>query len=147
MNQENPQNTIKQIWERGKQCFLNILTSPSFYIYLFSVLLYLPYFLPNLSDITPWDETYYLLSGKELINGVIPSFSGSPMTAIFYAICYLPFRSSSFWLVQMDSLGRFLLFSGRISGFLAGWESAQVLPQSDDPLGLSTIITCAGHDL
>ena len=131
MNRENPQKSPNQIWERGKQWFLNILTSPSFYIYLFSVLLYLPYFLPNLSDITPWDETYYLLSGKELINGVIPSFSGSPMTAIFYAICYLPFRSSSFWLVQMDSLGRFLLFSGVFLGF---WQVGKALKSYINPM-------------
>lgn len=124
MKREHPRIEKKQIWEGGKRWFFLLLTSPSFYIYLFSVFLFLPYFLPNLSDITPWDETYYLLSGKELVNGVIPSLSGSPMTAIFYAICYLPFRTSSFWLVQMDSLGRFLLFSGVFLGF---WQVGKAL--------------------
>ncbi|QRN82415.1 hypothetical protein JR338_08225 [Chloroflexota bacterium] len=122
---------MNQIWERGKRGFLSLLTNPSFYIYLFAVLLYLPHFLPNLSDITPWDETYYLLSGKELVNGVIPSFSGSPMTAIFYAICYLPFKASPFWLVQTDSLGRFLLFSGLFLGF---WQVGKALKSHFNPM-------------
>lgn len=131
MNREYQSNTIKQIWERGKRGFLSLLTNPSFYIYLFAVLLYLPHFLPNLSDITPWDETYYLLSGKELVSGVIPSFSGSPMTAVFYAICYLPFKASPFWLVQTDSLGRFLLFSGLFLGF---WQVGKALKSHFNPM-------------
>ena len=131
MNQEQQRGKTNQIWEGVKRGGKALFTDPSLYIYIFAILLYLPYFLPNLSDITPWDETYYLLSGKSLLNGVIPSFSSSPMSAIFYALCYLPFRSSSFWLVQTDSLGRFLLFSGVFLGF---WQVGKALKPYFNPI-------------
>lgn len=117
----------KVIKEKSKILF----TEPAFYLYAFAVLIYLPYFLPNLSDISPWDETYYLLSGKSLIGGVLPSFSGSPMSSVFYALCYLPFRASPYWLVQTDSLGRFLLFSGVFLGF---WQVGKALKPYFNPM-------------
>lgn len=131
MEKDFKPNTFRRFLDGGKQKLVSLLTSPVFYTYLFMVLLYLPYFLPNLIDISPWDETYYVLGGQRLFNGVFPAFSASPMSAIFYAICYLPFKASPFWLVQMDSLGRFLLFSGVFLGF---WEVGKALKSEFNPL-------------
>lgn len=122
---------LKGTWEKFKQGLKTLATSPAFYLYLLAIAIYLPYFLPNLSDIAPWDETYYLLSGKNLLNGQIPAFSGSPVTAIFYALCYLPFKYSPFWLVHTNSLGRFLLFSGVFLGF---WQVGKALKAYFHPL-------------
>jgi hypothetical protein len=123
--------SFKKIWEAITQKGIPLVKDPSFYLYLFATLIYLPYFLPNLSDIAPWDETYYLLGGRNLFSGELPSFSNSPMSALFYMICYLPFRASSFWLVQTNSLGRFLLFSGVFLGF---WQVGKALKDHFNPM-------------
>ena len=122
---------LKRIWVKLKSGINHMATSPAFYLYLLALVIYLPYFLPNLSDIAPWDETYYLLSGKQLLNGQIPSFSSSPVTAVFYALCYLPFRNSVFWFVHANSLGRFLLFSGL---FLGVWQVGKAMKKFYHPL-------------
>jgi hypothetical protein len=69
-------------------------------------------FTPNFSDLNPWDEAAYIASGQELIdNGVFPSFAGNPLTYLFFALTYLPFRSSPLWMVQSVSLARIILFT------------------------------------
>jgi len=123
--------TWKGLWTKFKEGMYVLVKSPAFYVYLLAVAVYLPYFLPNLSEIAPWDETYYLLSGKNLIAGQIPALGGSPMSAIFYALCYLPFRNSPYWLVHANSLGRFLLFSGL---FLGIWQVGKALKKYFNPL-------------
>ncbi len=77
-----------------------------------NLLLVWPSFLPNLTDINPFDEASYIHSGHDLLElGLWPDFANSPLSGVFYALTYLPFRSSPFWLVQTCSLGRVLLFS------------------------------------
>lgn len=84
------------------------LTLLVFAIHLFLVS---PYFFPSLNDINPWDEAAYINSGRMLVEeGRWSGYSNSPLVSVFYALTYLPFRTSPYWLVQSASLGRPLLF-------------------------------------
>lgn len=67
-------------------------------------------FLPNLKDINFWDEAIYVNWGRFLVEGKLPAFAQNPLMAFFYALLYLPFSRSPYWLVQICSLGRLLLF-------------------------------------
>ncbi len=81
---------------------------------LFAVNIFLisPALFPAASDINPWDEAAYINSGRMLLDkGMWPNFANSPLVSLFYALTYLPFRHSSYWMVQACSLGRILLFS------------------------------------
>ena len=81
-------------------------------LFLANLFLVFAVFLPNLSDINPWDEAAIVSSGQQLVDeGKLPTLAGNPLTAVFYAISYLPFRNSIQWMVYSVSLGRVLLFS------------------------------------
>ncbi len=76
-----------------------------------NLLLVLPALLPALGDINAWDESAYIHNGQLLVDkGQWPELGYSPLSSIFYGLTYLPFRSSHFWLVYSDRLGRILLF-------------------------------------
>ena len=100
-----------------------LVKTPAFYIYLVAVVIYLPWFLPNLSDIAPWDETYYIISGRNMLSGQLPDLAYGPLLSLFYMFTSLPFLRSPFWLIHANSLGRFLLFSGL---FVGAWQVAGV---------------------
>jgi len=123
--------TEKIIWKNLSAKLIALISSPAFYVYLIAVVVYLPWFLPNLSEIAPWDETYYLMSGKRLLSGELPTLAYGPLMALFYAVCYLPFKSSPFWLVHANSLGRFLLFS---SLFMGTWQTGKALKKYFKPI-------------
>ncbi len=123
--------TEKIIWKNLSAKLIALISSPVLYVYLIAVVVYLPWFLPNLSEIAPWDETYYLMSGKLLLSGELPTLAYGPMMALFYAVCNLPFKSSPFWLVHANSLGRFLLFS---SLFLGTWQIGKALKKYFNPI-------------
>ena len=81
-------------------------------LFLVNLFLLFPHFLPNLSEINPWDEANYVNKGRELVDlGEWPNYAGNPLVSVFYALTYLPFQSSPYWLIHSDSLGRMLLFS------------------------------------
>lgn len=81
-------------------------------LFLVNLFLLFPLFLPHLSEINPWDEANYVNKGRELVDlGDWPNYAGNPLVSIFYAITYLPFHGSPYWLIHSDSLGRMLLFS------------------------------------
>lgn len=81
-------------------------------LFLANLFLVFAVFLPNLSEINPWDEAAYASSGQQLVDkGELPNLAGNPLTAVFYAISYLPFRNSIQWMVHSVSLGRLVLFS------------------------------------
>src|SRR5574341_191460 len=67
--------------------------------------------LPTLRDLNLWDEAVYIYSGKQLIEGVLPPFSRNPLVALLYALMYLLFLHSPFWMVQSAALGRMVNFS------------------------------------
>lgn len=81
-------------------------------VFVAQLLLVYAVFFPPFSDINPWDESAYIHSGQLLLDtGELPSVGGSPLMAFFYAILILPFRSSPYWFLLADYLGRILLFS------------------------------------
>lgn len=79
-------------------------------IFLFHAVLVFPVFFPTLGSINPWDEAICVDHGRRLAQGTWPWLSDHPLVALLYAITYLAFQSSPFWLVQSCGLGRLLLF-------------------------------------
>ena len=131
MTTEHTQSWIVRLWAQIKLGVNNLIREPAFYIYLISVVIYLPWFLPNLSDIAPWDETYIIASGRGLLSGDLPELGYGPLLSLVAAISYLPFRGSPFWLIHTNSLYRFLLFS---FVFVGAWHAAKALREHFNPL-------------
>lgn len=76
-----------------------------------NLILIAPSLFPNLSDIGPWDEMAYVVSGRLLADkGEWPVIANNPLTSAFYALTYLPYRASPFWLVHSRTLGKILSF-------------------------------------
>ena len=121
--QQSSEPFFQRGWRVVKQAAMDLVRSPAFYIYLVAVVIYLPWFLPNLSDIAPWDETYYIISGRNMLDGQLPDLAYGPLLSFFYLVCSLPFLNSPFWLIHANSLGRFLLFT---SLFIGAWQVARV---------------------
>ncbi|MCJ7626714.1 MAG: hypothetical protein MUO76_24750 [Anaerolineaceae bacterium] len=67
-------------------------------------------FISSLNDINFWDEAIYMNWGRFLMEGKLPSLTYNPFMALFYGILYLPFKNSPYWLIQICSIGRFLMF-------------------------------------
>jgi hypothetical protein len=79
-------------------------------LFLVNLLLVYPLLIPNLTEIGLWDEAAYLHTGRLFAEGSLVGFSQNPLTALFYAATYLPFRNQPFWMIYSDWLGRFLQF-------------------------------------
>jgi len=110
---------------------IKFINHPALWVYVLAVLVYLPWFFPNLSDIGSWDETYYILKGKYLLEGELPTLGYSPITIFFYAVLHLFYPKTPFWLIHVDSLGRFFLFS---FFFLGAWQVGKALNKYVNPL-------------
>ena len=83
-----------------------------FVLYISSLLLAWGKIVLNLNEINPWDEAAYISNGYwALSKGWLPALGGNPLAVLFYALTYLPFQKSPFWLVFSGSLGRFVHFS------------------------------------
>lgn len=107
-------------------------------LYLASLVLYYPAFLPNLGDINPFDEAAYLQSGYLLLTGGrLAGFAGNPFTQLFYALMALPFENSVFWMVHACSLGRFVLFTLLWIGF---YQVGRALSYRIQPLILPILL-------
>ncbi len=107
-------------------------------LYLISLVLYYPAFLPNLGDINPFDEAAYLQSGYMLLNGGgLAGFAGNPFTQLFYALMALPFKNSVFWMVHACSLGRLVLFTILWIGF---YQVGRALSDRIQPLVLPIML-------
>jgi hypothetical protein len=78
----------------------------------FAATLFLVYnfFFPGMRDINVWDESVYVNTGRNLAEGQLPSFARNPLIGLIYAVTYLPFANSPFWLVQSVAFGRLVLF-------------------------------------
>jgi len=135
MAEKESKNLLQKGWGRIKAGLKILVTSPVSYIYLAAVLIYLPWFLPNLSDISPWDETYYIVSGRDMLSGQLPELGFSPLYGFFAMLSYIFFRGSAFWLIHVDSLMRFFLFSIL---FIANWQVGKALRDHFKPI----IIIC-----
>lgn len=73
---------VARVWQRVKASVRQLVREPAFYVYLISVVIYLPWFLPTLSEIAPWDETYFIASGKGLVNGDWPVLGYGPFLSL-----------------------------------------------------------------
>ena len=58
-----------------------------------------PTFVPNLNEITAFAEAAYINNGRMLAEGMMVPLGYSPLSAILYALIYIPFESTSYWLV------------------------------------------------
>lgn len=108
MSQE-PSNPLRS-WS-GRLRSIGQRLTPATVLYLLNALLVYAVFFPRLSDLNAWDEAAMIASGPGLLQGGWPIFADNPLLALFYALTYLPFRSSPLWMVYSADLGRFLLFS------------------------------------
>jgi hypothetical protein len=80
----------------------------------------------NLRDLNLWDESVYINTGKAMFEGTLPVFARNPLVGLLYALTYIPYQSSPFWLVQSATLGRIILFVLMwISAYLVGKELAR----------------------
>jgi hypothetical protein len=101
-----------QIKNQITDWFENSGHSVGIVFFLLNIFLIYSVFLPNLSDINPWDEAAYLSAGQTLIEGgEFPKLAGNPLTTVFFAFTYLPFRTSPLWIVHSVTLARLILFS------------------------------------
>ncbi len=99
--------------------------------FVVNLVLVLPSLFPNLGDIGPWDEMAYVLSGRSLAEkGEWPLFANNPLTSAFYALTYLPYRTSPFWLIHSRTLGKLLSF---IFLWLSVYLVARQLKESTPP--------------
>ena len=122
---------IQVFWHWIRQGVTKLLREPAFYVYLIAVVIYLPWFFPNLSDIAPWDETYYIVNGREIFSGKLPYLADGPLYNFIAGFITLFFKNSPFWLIHVNSLMRFLTFSFL---FVATWEVGKVFKEYFNPL-------------
>lgn len=93
---------------------------------LFSIFLAYNSLSLTLREINFWDEAVYLNTGRSLFLGDLPPFSRNPLIGVFYALTYLPFSASHYWMTQSAMLGRFLLFTLMwTSGYLVAREATE----------------------
>jgi len=96
-------------------------------VFLIQMFFSLGRLFPTFNDINLWDEAIYINTGRLLINGVMTPFAHNPLIGVLYAIAYLPFTSSPYWLMQSSTLGRILLFVlVWWSGYLAARRFADI---------------------
>ena len=104
-------NKLKTIKQKFIPTFVDNQTLIVLLVFLIQLLFSLYRFFPTLRDINLWDEAVYLNTGRLFAGGTLTSFERNPFIGIVYALTYLPFRNSPYWLMQSASLGRVLLFS------------------------------------
>jgi MFS family permease len=91
-----------------------------------SVFLFYNFLIPSLREINLWDEATYINSGRLLVEGQLIPFYRNPLIGVLYALTYLPYLSSPFWMVQSAALGRFILFA-------LLWASCYLIYQQSAP--------------
>lgn len=68
-------------------------------------------FFPTIREISLWDDAGYINRGKMLLEGILPGFSDNPLTALLFALSYLPFQHDAFWMLHTATVGRLLMFA------------------------------------
>ena len=92
---------------------------------------------PALKDLNSWDESVYVNTGKTLFEGTLPIFARNPLVGLLYAVAYIPYQTSPLWLVQADTLGRFVLF---ILLWLSAYLVAKEIAKHAHPLILPAFV-------
>ncbi len=85
--------------------------SPAALLFIINLVLIYPLMLISLKDLGPFDEMIYIDRGRQLAEGTLPEFAGNPLLALLYAVTYLPFRASPFWIVHSACVARLILFA------------------------------------
>lgn len=80
-------------------------------VFVFHLVLISADLLPALRDINLWDEAVFINTGKLFAEGQLTPFYRNPLVGMLYALTYLPFGSSPFWMMQSAALGRVILFA------------------------------------
>lgn len=62
--------------------------------------------------LNPYDESFYVNSGRMLAAGEMARFNSSPLSSFFYLPLYLHYRSDPWWLSAAATFGHRLLFLG-----------------------------------
>lgn len=118
------QTAISWLATQARTFYLKLKPPPVLLLFLTSLLLMYPLFFPRMSDINPYDESVYLHTGQQLLDkGTWANFAGNPLVDVLYALTYLPFRHSPYWMVQSCGFGRLVLFS------LLWWSACLVAGQ------------------
>jgi hypothetical protein len=65
---------------------------------------------PSIQDINLWDEADYINGGRLFAQGTLTNIEWNPLVSFLYALAYLPFQNSPYWLVQSAALGRIIIF-------------------------------------
>jgi len=65
-----------------------------------------PLLFPYLSRIGSWDESYYIIMGKQIMDGQWPEYASRPLASAFYALACLATWGSDDWLVHANWIGR-----------------------------------------
>ena len=106
-------------------------------LFALNVFLVFSIFVPMLRDINTWDESVYVNTGRSLVQGELPTFSRNPLIGLFYAVLYLIFSHSSFWMLYSISLGRFILFGLMwLSSYLTARQFTKFFP----PLAMTGLL-------
>jgi hypothetical protein len=125
----NRMNLFQTIKQRLLLIFGNNETLIALLAFLLQMLFSLYRFFPTMRDINPWDEAVYINTGRLFANGVLTTFSHNPLIGIIYAFTYFPFKSSPYWLMQSDALGRVIMFAlVWWSGYLIAKRFANIFP-------------------
>ncbi len=134
-------NILKTIKQKN---FLVILSKDqvliALLVFVLQFLFSLYRFFPTLRDIGLWDESVYINTGRLFAIGTLTSFERNPLIGMLYALTYLPFRNSPYWLMQSDALGRAILFG------LMWWSSyliARRFSRFFNPLIFVSLLFCA----
>lgn len=82
------------------------------FVIVMHVALVAPMLFPSLSRIGSWDESVYMIYGKQLLAGQWPQYAAGPLVGAFYALVCLVVQGSDDWLVHTNWIGRvvFMLF-------------------------------------
>jgi hypothetical protein len=104
-------------------------------LFMISLILNWSSFFPTLGEINPWDEAGYVKTGQELLQGKLPIFAGSPLTALLYAATNQIFSMSPFWLVHSVAAGRLIAYA-------LIWLSAYLIGKRLFPLTTPIVILC-----
>jgi hypothetical protein len=65
-----------------------------------------PVLFPSLSRIGSWDESVYMIYGKQLLAGEWPRYTAGPLVGAVYALACLTVQASDDWLVHTNWIGR-----------------------------------------
>ena len=80
-------------------------------VFVLQLYLSLGLLTPTLREINLFDESVYANTGRLLAQGRLTPFSRNPLVGAVYALTYLPFSGSDFWLVGSLSVGRVVMFT------------------------------------